>query len=64
MNRSHLLEISQKVYNSQDSAEDRQGKKSFHAVIVAPREMDKRGNKRNRLGEMGGKSRKRPMCLL
>lgn len=41
MNRSHLLEIAQRVYNSQDSAEDRQGKRFVHAVIVAFKEADK-----------------------
>lgn len=50
MNSSHLLEIAQRVYNSQDSAEDRRGKKFLHAVIVALRKQTSR-NRGNRLGE-------------
>lgn len=62
MNRSPLLEIAWKVYNCQDSGEDRQGKKLFCAVIAALWEMDKRGNRRNRLGERDRKCLEKDQC--
>lgn len=44
MSRSQLLEIAHKVYNSRDSAADRQGKKFTCSVIGALGETDTRGN--------------------
>lgn len=62
INRSPLLEIARKVYNCRDSGEDRQGKKPSCAVIAAPGEMDKRGNRRNRLGERERKCLGKDQC--
>lgn len=48
-NRSLLLEVVLKFYNSCNS--DRQGKKPTSAVIIIFRNMDKRGKGRHRLVE-------------